>query len=140
MTIERHFACFQHERCPEQNKKLRFFTFQNVFLSFFSESADHLLAGDGKFEEIIACSQEIAAATAQLVAASNVKNSFSIENFDSNSFVFSQVKADRESKNREALSQASKSVNASTAQVVATAKSCSAIIDEKSNENKLDFL
>ncbi len=39
----------------------------------FSESADHLVGGNGKFEEIIACSQEIAAATAQLVAASNVR-------------------------------------------------------------------
>ncbi|CAF3879009.1 unnamed protein product [Rotaria sp. Silwood2] len=81
------------------------------------DSADRLLGGNGKFEEIIACSQEIAAATAQLVAASNVK-------------------ADRESKNREALSQASKAVNASTAQVVATAKNCSSIIDEKST---MDF-
>ncbi|CAF1396130.1 unnamed protein product [Adineta steineri] len=81
------------------------------------ESADHLLGGTGKFEEIIACSQEIAAATAQLVAASNVK-------------------ADRESKNREALSQASKAVNSSTAQVVATAKNCAAIIEEKST---MDF-
>lgn len=43
-----------------------------------------------------------------------------------------QVKADRESKNREGLSQASKAVNASTAQVVATAKNCAAIIEEKS--------
>ena len=43
-------------------------------LLFFSESADRLLGGDGKFEEIIACSQEIAAATAQLVAASNVRS------------------------------------------------------------------
>ena len=40
---------------------------------FSSESADHLLSGTGKFEEIIACSQEIAASTAQLVAASNVR-------------------------------------------------------------------
>ncbi|CAF3807694.1 unnamed protein product [Rotaria sp. Silwood1] len=81
------------------------------------DSADRLLGGNGKFEEIIACSQEIAAATAQLVAASNVK-------------------ADRESKNREALSHASKAVNASTAQVVATAKNCASIIDEKST---MDF-
>jgi hypothetical protein len=42
------------------------------------------------------------------------------------------VKADRESKNREGLSHASKAVNASTAQVVATAKNCAAIIEEKS--------
>lgn len=46
----------------------------NNSLIYFSESADHLLSGTGKFEEIIACSQEIAASTAQLVAASNVKN------------------------------------------------------------------
>ncbi|CAF4219947.1 unnamed protein product [Rotaria socialis] len=81
------------------------------------DSADRLLSGNGKFEEIIACSQEIAAATAQLVAASNVK-------------------ADRESKNREALTHASKAVNTSTAQVVATAKNCASIIEEKST---MDF-
>jgi hypothetical protein len=45
----------------------------NDCLPCFSESADRLLGGSGKFEEIIACSQEIAASTAQLVAASNVK-------------------------------------------------------------------
>jgi hypothetical protein len=45
----------------------------NDFVICFSESADHLVGGNGKFEEIIACSQEIAAATAQLVAASNVR-------------------------------------------------------------------
>lgn len=43
-----------------------------------SESADHVLSGDGKFEEIIVCSQEIAASTAQLVAASNVSKCISI--------------------------------------------------------------
>jgi huntingtin interacting protein 1 len=42
-------------------------------LIVFSQSADHLLSGEGKFEEIIVCSQEIAASTAQLVAASNVR-------------------------------------------------------------------
>ncbi len=46
------------------------------FCCYCSESADHLLSGNGKFEEIIACSQEIAASTAQLVAASNVKIKF----------------------------------------------------------------
>ncbi|CAF3906000.1 unnamed protein product [Rotaria sordida] len=81
------------------------------------DSADRLLGGAGKFEEIIACSQEIAASTAQLVAASNVK-------------------ADRESRNREALTHASKAVNASTAQVVATAKNCASIIEEKTT---MDF-
>ncbi len=45
----------------------------DYLIFFFSESADHLLSGDGKFEEIIVCSQEIAASTAQLVAASNVR-------------------------------------------------------------------
>lgn len=47
--------------------------------------------------------------------------------------LFLQVKADRGSKNREALSQASKEVNTSTAQVVATAKNCASIVDEKGN-------
>jgi hypothetical protein len=45
---------------------------RNIIIDYFSEFADRLLSGNGKFEEIIACSQEIAAATAQLVAASNV--------------------------------------------------------------------
>ncbi len=36
------------------------------------ENADKLVNGNGKLEEIIVCSNEIAASTAQLVVASNV--------------------------------------------------------------------
>jgi huntingtin interacting protein 1 len=56
-------------------------------------------------------SQEIAASTAQLVVAS-------------------RVKADRNSKNMSALSQASKSVTQATGGVVATAKSCGQMVEE----------
>ena len=38
------------------------------------ENADKLVNGNGKLEEIIVCSNEIAASTAQLVVASNVIN------------------------------------------------------------------
>ena len=79
-----------------------------------SEKADKLVNGDGKLEEIIVCSNEIAASTAQLVVASNVK-------------------ADRESKNRIALVEAKKNVSNATAGLVASAKSCSQIIDDQSN-------
>ena len=44
-------------------------------LSLFphSESADKVVSGKGKFEELIVTSKDIAASTAQLVAASKVK-------------------------------------------------------------------
>ncbi|PSN31546.1 Huntingtin-interacting protein 1 [Blattella germanica] len=52
-------------------------------------AADKVVSGQGKFEHLVVASQEIAASTAQLVVAS-------------------RVKADRNSKNMSALSQASK--------------------------------
>lgn len=64
-------------------------------------------------EEIIVASNEIAASTAQLVVASNVK-------------------ADRESKNRKALMEAKTNVSNATAGLVASAKSCIQIFEEKS--------
>jgi hypothetical protein len=48
-----------------QNKKVN-------FLILNREKADKLVNGNGKLEEIIVCSNEIAASTAQLVVASNV--------------------------------------------------------------------
>ena len=63
-----------------------------------------MVTGNGKFEELVVCSQEIAASTTQLVVAS-------------------KVKADRGSKNLNALSSASKDVTEATGNVVATAKS-----------------
>jgi huntingtin interacting protein 1 len=69
--------------------------------------------GNGKLEEIIVCSNEIAASTAQLVVASNVK-------------------ADRESKNRKALMEAKTNVSSATGELVASAKSFSQIVDDES--------
>lgn len=81
-----------------------------------SEKADKLVNGDGKLEEIIVCSNEIAASTAQLVVSSNVK-------------------ADRESAKRRNLVEAKNNVSTATAKLVASAKSCSQIIDDQSNSH-----
>ncbi len=43
------------------------------FSSSCSDAADQLVQGKGKFEELMVCSHEIAASTAQLVAASKVQ-------------------------------------------------------------------
>ncbi len=70
-----------------------------------------MVKGDGKFEELVVCSQEIAASTTQLVVAS-------------------KVKADRQSDNLKLLSEASKGVTQATAQVVASAKTGAQLIDD----------
>lgn len=44
-----------------------------LYLLSCSESADKVVLHTGKYEELIVCSHEIAASTAQLVAASKVK-------------------------------------------------------------------
>ena len=75
-----------------------------ILYLFIREAADKVVTGNGKFEELVVCSQEIAASTTQLVVAS-------------------KVKADRGSKNLNALSSASKDVTEATGNVVATAKS-----------------
>ena len=72
-----------------------------------------MVNGDGSLEEIIVCSNEIAASTAQLVVSSNVK-------------------ANRDSQNKVKLMEAKKDVSSATAGLVASAKSCSQIIDDKS--------
>ncbi|KAL5016072.1 hypothetical protein ScPMuIL_005661 [Solemya velum] len=81
------------------------------------ESADKVVRGEGKFEELIVCSQEIAASTVQLVVAS-------------------KVKADRGSKALSELSTASKGVSQATGNVVASAKTGAAIVEDK---NLMDF-
>ncbi|CAF0771700.1 unnamed protein product [Brachionus calyciflorus] len=81
------------------------------------DKTDTFVNGNGKLEEIIVCSNEIAASTAQLVVSSNVK-------------------ADRESKNRMGLMEAKTNVSNATAGLVASAKSCIQIIEEK---NVFDF-
>uniref|UniRef100_A0A8D2LJL1 Huntingtin interacting protein 1 related n=1 Tax=Varanus komodoensis TaxID=61221 RepID=A0A8D2LJL1_VARKO len=68
------------------------------------ESADRVVLHTGKYEELIVCSHEIAASTAQLVAAS-------------------KVKAEKSSKNLSKLQECSRAVNEKAANVVASTKS-----------------
>uniref|UniRef100_A0A8D0D8L5 Huntingtin interacting protein 1 related n=1 Tax=Sander lucioperca TaxID=283035 RepID=A0A8D0D8L5_SANLU len=67
------------------------------------DSADRVVGEKGTYEELIACSHEIAASTAQLVAAS-------------------KVKADRNNKKLNTLKQASRHVNDMAAVVVTSTK------------------
>ncbi|KAI5088461.1 huntingtin-interacting protein 1-related protein [Silurus meridionalis] len=81
------------------------------------DSADKVVLHTGKYEELIVCSHEIAASTAQLVAAS-------------------KVKADRGSKKLLSLQQASRHVNEMAANVVASTKTGQGQIEEK---DTMDF-
>ncbi|XP_048374832.1 huntingtin-interacting protein 1 [Sphaerodactylus townsendi] len=82
------------------------------------DAADLVVQGKGKFEELMVCSHEIAASTAQLVAAS-------------------KVKADKDSSNLSKLQVASRAVNQATAEVVASTKSGKSQIEEKADS--MDF-
>lgn len=75
------------------------------------DAADLVVQGKGKFEELMVCSHEIAASTAQLVAAS-------------------KVKADKDSPKLHRLQQASRGVTQATAAVVASTKSGKSQIEE----------
>ncbi|XP_020825869.1 huntingtin-interacting protein 1-related protein isoform X1 [Phascolarctos cinereus] len=81
------------------------------------ESADRVVLHTGKYEELIVCSHEIAASTAQLVAAS-------------------KVKADKNSRNLSRLQECSRSVNEMAANVVASTKSGQEQIEDK---DTMDF-
>lgn len=81
------------------------------------DAADLVVQGKGKFEELMVCSHEIAASTAQLVAAS-------------------KVKADKDSLKLHRLKQASRGVTQATAAVVASTKSGKSQIEEK---DTMDF-
>ncbi|KAM5229104.1 huntingtin-interacting protein 1 isoform 2-T2 [Ctenodactylus gundi] len=81
------------------------------------DAADLVVQGRGKFEELMVCSHEIAASTAQLVAAS-------------------KVKADKDSPNLTQLQQASRRVTQATAEVVASTISGKSQIEETDN---MDF-
>ncbi|KAI1881968.1 hypothetical protein AGOR_G00245650 [Albula goreensis] len=81
------------------------------------ESADKVVLHTGKYEELIVCSHEIAASTAQLVAAS-------------------KVKADRGSKKLVTLQHASRHVNEMAANVVASTKTGQDQIEDK---DTMDF-
>ncbi|XP_072103771.1 huntingtin interacting protein 1 related b isoform X3 [Mobula birostris] len=81
------------------------------------DSADKVVLKTGKYEELIVCSHEVGASTAQLVAAS-------------------KVKADRSSRNLSRLQQASRHVNEMAANVVASTKSGQEQIEDK---DTMDF-
>uniref|UniRef100_A0A8C6H1N2 Huntingtin-interacting protein 1 n=1 Tax=Mus spicilegus TaxID=10103 RepID=A0A8C6H1N2_MUSSI len=81
------------------------------------DAADLVVQGKGKFEELMVCSREIAASTAQLVAAS-------------------KVKANKGSLNLTQLQQASRGVNQATAAVVASTISGKSQIEET---DSMDF-
>ncbi|EPY83952.1 huntingtin interacting protein 1 [Camelus ferus] len=93
--------------------------FQNPSGPFLTirDAADLVVQGRGKFEELMVCSREIAASTAQLVAAS-------------------KVKADKDSPNLAQLQQASRGVNQATAAVVASTISGKSQIEDTDN---MDF-
>jgi len=74
-------------------------------------AANRVVKSEGKYEELVVCSQEIAASTAQLVVAS-------------------KVKAQADSENLMQLSDASKGVTSATGLVVASAKSGAERIEE----------
>ena len=82
-----------------------------IFFFWNRDSADKVVRGEGKYEELVVCSQEVAASTTQLVVAS-------------------KVKAARDSPNLPPLSEASKGVTQAAAQVVASAKSAAEAIEE----------
>uniref|UniRef100_A0A8D0TG51 Huntingtin-interacting protein 1-related protein n=1 Tax=Sus scrofa TaxID=9823 RepID=A0A8D0TG51_PIG len=81
------------------------------------DAADLVVQGRGKFEELMVCSREIAASTAQLVAAS-------------------KVKADKDSPNLAQLQQASRGVNQATAAVVASTVSGKLQIEDTGSLSK----
>ncbi|XP_062816535.1 huntingtin-interacting protein 1 isoform X2 [Anolis carolinensis] len=81
------------------------------------DAADLVVQGKGKFEELMVCSHEIAASTAQLVAAS-------------------KVKADKESGNLRRLQTASRGVTQATAGVVASTKAAQSQAQET---DSMDF-
>ncbi|KAF4526389.1 hypothetical protein B566_EDAN012679 [Ephemera danica] len=84
---------------------------------FLLEAADEAVSGKGKLELLVVAAQQIAAGTAQLVVAS-------------------RVKAERDSKNLAAVSQASKGVSHATGAVVAAAKACREMVE--SADEQLD--
>ncbi|XP_036305706.1 huntingtin-interacting protein 1-related protein isoform X2 [Pipistrellus kuhlii] len=81
------------------------------------ESADKVVLHTGKYEELIVCSHEIAASTAQLVAAS-------------------KVKANKDSRHLSRLQECSRTVNVMAANVVASTKSGQEQIEDR---DTMDF-
>ena len=84
-----------------------------VINSSYREAADKVIKGEGKLEELIVCSQEIGASTAQLVVASRVKSK-------------------RDSATLRKVTEASKGVSTATGNVVASVKTGAQIIEDQS--------
>ncbi|NWW14514.1 HIP1 protein, partial [Oreocharis arfaki] len=91
------------------------------------DAADLVVQGKGTFEELMVCSREIAASTAQLVAASKARLL---------PCPWFRVKADKDSANLCKLQQASRGVNQATASVVASTKAGKSQVEEK---DSMDF-
>lgn len=98
---------------------LKVYLYFYLFIFFYSNAADKVVSKQTKFEELVVASQQIAAATAQLVIAS-------------------RVKADRGSEKLAKVSDASKRVTEATGQVVATAKSCAEMVEESGEDSFCD--
>lgn len=88
--------------------------------TLLTDAADQAVQGQGKFEEIIVCSHEIAASTAQLVAAS-------------------RVKANKLSQKLPKVQAASKDVNAAAGQVVASANTARKQIEDVAEDVTKDL-
>nr|XP_039248322.1 huntingtin-interacting protein 1-like [Styela clava] len=88
--------------------------------TLLTDSADQAVKGEGKFEEIIVCSHEIAASTAQLVAAS-------------------RVKANKTSPKLPKLQKCSKDVNAAAGRVVASTNAGRKQIDDTGDDLSNDL-
>ena len=83
------------------------------------DASDAVVSGNGKFEEIIAASQEISGSTAQMVLAS-------------------KVKAKKGSQKLEVLSSTSKAVGEATSRVIATCRALSSHLTNQ--ENQVDLM
>lgn len=88
---------------------------------FLVDAADAVVSGNGKFEELMAASQEIAGSTAQMVLAS-------------------RVKARKDSKHLTELSSSSKTVGEATAHVIATCRACASQLAESEQQVDLNSL
>ena len=83
------------------------------------DASDAVVSGNGKFEEIIAASQEISGSTAQMVLAS-------------------KVKAKKGSQKLEVLSSTSKAVGEATVRIIATCRALSSHLTNQ--ENQVDLM
>lgn len=89
------------------------------FAKCLVDTADGVLAGAAKFEELIVASQEIAASTAQMVLTS-------------------RVKARKQSEKLQVLSSCSKAVSEATATVIATCRASA--IQKADEDNQVDLM